>query len=80
MKYSVVKKLKTILAQSVEVPADFLYNKKGGDIMSKILIADDEPKILKLVGDFLKKSGYETVETDNSDDAYRLYHENPSVF
>ena len=48
--------------------------------MSKILIADDEPKILKLVGDFLKKSGYETVETDNGDDAYRLYHENPSVF
>ena len=47
--------------------------------MAKILIADDEQKILKLVGDFLKKAGYETVETDNGDDAYRIYNENPSA-
>lgn len=45
--------------------------------MPKILIADDEQKILKLVSDFLKKAGYETVETDNGDDAYEIFKKNP---
>lgn len=45
--------------------------------MPKILIADDEQKLRKLVCDFLKKSGYETVEADNGDDAYDLFTENP---
>ncbi|MCM1363871.1 MAG: response regulator transcription factor [Faecalibacterium sp.] len=41
--------------------------------MSKILIADDEQKIRRLVCDFLKNSGYETVEVDNGDDAFSLF-------
>lgn len=44
--------------------------------MPKILIADDEQKLRKLVCDFLKKSGYETVEADNGDDAYDIFTEN----
>ncbi|MCM1545075.1 MAG: response regulator transcription factor [Ruminococcus sp.] len=44
--------------------------------MSKILIADDEQKIRKLVCSFLKNSGYETVEADNGDDAFELFNSN----
>ena len=35
--------------------------------MSKILIADDEQKIRKLVCDFLKNVGYETLEAEDGD-------------
>lgn len=41
--------------------------------MEKILIADDEQKIRKLVGDFLKKSGYEVVEAEDGDETLRLF-------
>ena len=41
--------------------------------MEKILIADDEQKIRKLVGDFLKKSGYEVVEAEDGDETIRLF-------
>lgn len=44
--------------------------------MPKILIADDEQKLRKLVCDFLRKSGYETIETDNGDDAYEFFNKN----
>ncbi len=44
--------------------------------MEKILIADDEQKIRKLVCDFLNKFGYETIEVDNGDDAYSLFENN----
>lgn len=44
--------------------------------MPKILIADDEQKLRKLVCDFLKKSGYETMEADNGDDAYDIFTKN----
>lgn len=44
--------------------------------MNKILIADDETKITKLVSSFLKKAGYETIEAENGDDAYFLFEEN----
>lgn len=47
--------------------------------MSKILIADDEQKIRKLVCTFLKNSGYETIEAENGDDAYSLFCENKST-
>ena len=36
--------------------------------MSKILIADDEQKIRKLVCDFLKNVGYDTLEAEDGDD------------
>ena len=41
--------------------------------MEKILIADDEQKIRKIVGDFLKKSGYDVVEAEDGDEALSLF-------
>ena len=41
--------------------------------MSKILIADDEQKIRKLVCDFLKNVGYETLEAEDGDEALALF-------
>ncbi len=42
--------------------------------MKKILIADDEALIRRLVCDFLKKSGYETVEADNGEKAIEIFN------
>ena len=44
--------------------------------MEKIIVADDEQKIRKLVGDFLKKSGYDVIEAEDGDEAYNLFCEN----
>lgn len=44
--------------------------------MAKILVADDEPKIRKLVCDFLKKFGFETCETSDGDETYSYFSEN----
>lgn len=44
--------------------------------MAKILIADDEPKIRKLVSDFLTKFGYESVETEDGDETYEYFINN----
>lgn len=44
--------------------------------MEKIIVADDEQKIRKLVGDFLKKSGYDVIEAEDGDEAYRIFCEN----
>lgn len=44
--------------------------------MEKILVADDEQKIRKLVGDFLKKSGYDVIEAEDGDEAYNLFQIN----
>ncbi len=44
--------------------------------MERILVADDEQKIRKLVGDFLKKSGYDVIEAEDGDDAYKLFQLN----
>lgn len=41
--------------------------------MEKILVADDEQKIRKLVGDFLRKSGYDVIEAEDGDEAYRIF-------
>ena len=41
--------------------------------MSKILVADDEQKIRKLVCDFLKNVGYETLEAEDGDEAFELF-------
>ena len=41
--------------------------------MSKILIADDEQKIRKLVCDFLRNVGYETIEAEDGDEAFALF-------
>ena len=44
--------------------------------MERILVADDEQKIRKLVGDFLKKSGFDVIEAEDGDDAFRLFQLN----
>lgn len=47
--------------------------------MAKIIVADDELRIRKLVCEFLAKFGYETVEAEDGDEAYRLFEENKST-
>lgn len=42
---------------------------KGGKAMKTILIADDEERIRKLVGDFLKRAGYSVMEAEDGDSA-----------
>lgn len=44
--------------------------------MKKIIVADDEMRIRKLVGDFLKREGYEPVEAENGQQALDLYESN----
>ncbi len=46
--------------------------------MERIIVADDEQKIRKLVGDFLRKSGYEVLEAEDGDTAFQLYKDNSS--
>ncbi len=46
--------------------------------MERIIVADDEQKIRKLVGDFLRKSGYNVLEAEDGDEAYALYNDNKS--
>lgn len=41
----------------------------------KILMADDESRMRKLVGDFLKKEGYEVVEAEDGKKALQLFNE-----
>ncbi len=43
----------------------------------KILVADDEDRIRKLVGDFLSRSGYEIIEAADGGEAVRLATTNP---
>lgn len=51
---------------------NYFYLKGGGD-MSKILVADDEALIRRLVCDFLKNSGYETIEAVDGKDAIEKF-------
>lgn len=41
--------------------------------MKKIIVADDEMRIRKLVSDFLKREGYEPVEAENGQQALDLF-------
>lgn len=41
--------------------------------MQKIIIADDEARIRKLVSDFLKKAGYDVIEAEDGDTAYETF-------
>ena len=43
--------------------------------MGKILIADDEQKIRRLVCDFLKNSFFETIEAADGEEAFKIYCE-----
>ena len=44
--------------------------------MQKIIVADDEIRIRKLVGDFLKTAGYDVLECEDGDEAYKLFINN----
>ena len=41
--------------------------------MKNIIIADDETRIRKLVGDFLRQAGYNVIEAQDGDEAYELF-------
>lgn len=47
--------------------------------MKKILVADDEELIRRLVSDFLVQEGYEPILANDGDEALRLFDENPDV-
>ncbi len=47
--------------------------------MAKILIADDEQLIRKLIGDYLKKEGHDILEAENGEIALRLFETNKDV-
>ncbi len=47
--------------------------------MKKIIVADDEARIRRLVCDFLKKDGYEPLEADDGDVALELFQKNPDT-
>ncbi len=47
--------------------------------MKKILVADDEELIRRLVSDFLIQEGYEPILAVDGDEAMRLYEENPDT-
>lgn len=45
----------------------------------KILVADDELRIRKLVGDYLKREGYTAVEAENGKIALDIFNEDESI-
>ena len=45
----------------------------------KILVVDDETRIRKLVGDFLKKSGYQVIEASDGSMALDIYYEQQDI-
>lgn len=45
----------------------------------KILVVDDESRMRKLVGDFLKKKGYEVVEAADGEEALDIFFEDKSI-
>ncbi len=47
--------------------------------MKKIIVADDEARIRRLVCDFLKKEGYEPLEADDGDVALEIFQKNPDT-
>lgn len=47
--------------------------------MKKIIVADDEELILKLVSDFLRNEGYEPLTAADGEQALQLFAENPET-
>ena len=45
----------------------------------KILVVDDESRMRKLVGDFLKKKGYEVVEAGDGEEALDIFFEDKNI-
>lgn len=50
-----------------------------GEAPAKILIADDEVRIRRLVCDFLKNGGYLPLEAEDGADALRVFEQNPDT-
>lgn len=44
-----------------------------------ILLADDEPRMRKLVSDFLKREGYKVIEAEDGKKALEQFHSNPNI-
>lgn len=53
--------------------------RKKGDSMAKILVADDEELIRKLIGDCLKKNGHTVLEAEDGDRAIEIFKKNPDI-
>ena len=53
--------------------------KKKVNIMKKILVADDEELIRRLVSDFLVQEGYEPILANDGDEALQLFEKNPDI-
>ncbi len=47
--------------------------------MAKIIVADDEQLIRKLVCDFLKRNGHQVLEAENGAEAIKLFSNNPDT-
>lgn len=47
--------------------------------MAKIIVADDEALLRKLVCDYLKKNGHTTLEAENGEEALSLFSSNPDT-
>ena len=47
--------------------------------MQKILIADDEAHIRRLVCDFLRREGYEPLEAEDGEQALSVFHAHPDT-
>ncbi len=47
--------------------------------MKKIIVADDEELIRRLIGDYLTAEGYEAITANDGDVALKLFQENPDV-
>ena len=47
--------------------------------MNRILIADDESRMRRLVGDFLKKAGYIVLEAKDGEEALDLFYDNKEL-
>lgn len=45
----------------------------------KILVADDESRMRKLVGDFLRKAGYEILEAADGEEALDIFYSDKSI-
>jgi DNA-binding response OmpR family regulator len=45
---------------------------RRGVRMTKILVTDDEARLRRLVGDFLRREGYEVIEADNGQSAVEM--------
>lgn len=58
---------------------NFVLNQESGEKMKRILIADDEARIRRLVCDFLKNAGYETIEAVDGKDAIEKFYSVGSI-